>query len=1101
MTARKAHLASRCIAGVTSLLLATGTLGLMAPAASADAAPVDPADPATPATVTADALPTVQINGVAWSQVVIGNTVYVAGKFSTARPAGAAAGTQETVRNNMLAYDIRTGELITSFAPDLNAQALAVTASPDGTRVYVAGDFTVANGQTRRKIAAYDTATGQLVADFKPSVTGQIRALAATDTTVYLGGSVTAVGSTSRTSMAAVSAVDGALLPWAPVPGVGSTAGNDLPDNDPRNSATSTEVMAMVVTDGGSQVVVGGRFDSLNGTRSTGVGALDAVSGATRSFAIGQMLTNQGVNSAVYSLTTDGSVVYGTAYDYYGPGNLEGTFAVDSAGGSVRWIGDCRGDSYSSFAVGGALYVASHAHDCANIGGYPEQNPQVNKFATAESLAATGTTGAFTLTNADLAGQPAPSLLTWFPTFSGGTYTGQDQAGWSVTGNSQYLAYGGEFPAVNGTAQQGLVRFAFPGTAPSTTGPNGGGLTPTVVATGPGTARVSWTESSDQDNATLTYRVYRDDGTTPVYEVTTTSTWYDRNPLAYTDTGVSAGTHSYKVVVVDPVGNSNAGDPTSVVVTAGTTAARSYAGLVTADGATNHWSLGQSAGSTTAYDSVGGNDLTVNGGISLGQSGAIAKDTDTAAGTDGTKAGFLATEQSVLAPQTFSLEGWFSTTTRDGGKIVGFGSSATGTSANYDRAIYLDSAGRLNFGLWPGSTRVVTSPRSYNDGAWHQVTATVDASGMTLYVDGVVVASRTDTTGGQPGYGYWRIGGDSTWSGAEFFTGRVDEFAVYPKALSAAQVSSHYTAGSTGAVMNLAPTASFTSSTTDLAVALDGSGSTDPDGTVAGWSWAFGDGTTGTGRTASHAYPAAGTYAVTLTVTDDDGATATRTAQVTVTAPPADGIRAADAFGREVTGGLGTADRGGAWSVTGSAANASVTGGSGRLTAGAAVSIAGQLGVSVQDVAAQVDLVLEKAPTGGGTFVSLGSRSVGSTRYSTQAWFAADGSVEISLVAVVEGAETEIGSYTLPGKYVPGTALTVRTEAVGSGTTTLQAKAWTTGSAEPAWQVSATDSRAGLQRAGGLVVDLYQSRSATSTQTIRLDDVWVGAAGSVPPAA
>ena len=33
-------------------------------------------------------LPTAQINGVAWSQVVVGNTVYVGGEFTSARPPG-----------------------------------------------------------------------------------------------------------------------------------------------------------------------------------------------------------------------------------------------------------------------------------------------------------------------------------------------------------------------------------------------------------------------------------------------------------------------------------------------------------------------------------------------------------------------------------------------------------------------------------------------------------------------------------------------------------------------------------------------------------------------------------------------------------------------------------------------------------------------------------------------------------------------------------------------------------------------------------------------------------------------------------------------------
>jgi hypothetical protein len=203
MKARATGDTRRWIAGGLALLLISGTFGLLAPAASADSAPLDPTSPTSPVTVTADPLPTVQIDGVAWAQAVVGNTVYVAGKFTTARPAGAAAGTRTTVRNNMLAYDIRTGELITSFAPDLNGQALAIAASPDGRRIYVGGDFSRANGEVRNRIAAYDTATGQLVSTFRPSVSGQVRAIAPTDSTVYFGGSVSAVGGASRTKMAA----------------------------------------------------------------------------------------------------------------------------------------------------------------------------------------------------------------------------------------------------------------------------------------------------------------------------------------------------------------------------------------------------------------------------------------------------------------------------------------------------------------------------------------------------------------------------------------------------------------------------------------------------------------------------------------------------------------------------------------------------------------------------------------------------------------------------------------------------------------------------------------------------------------------------------
>ncbi len=75
--------------------------------------------------------------------------------------------------------------------------------------------------------------------------------------------------------------------------------------------------------------------------------------------------------------------------------------------------------------------------------------------------------------------------------------------------------------------------------------------------------------------------------------------------------------------------------------------------------------------------------------------------------------------------------------------------------------------------------------------------------------------------------------------------------------------------------LNAPPHASFTVACAGLSCSFDGSGSGDPDGSIATYAWDFGDGASGSGQTVSHTYGRAGSYTVTLMVTDNAGATAT----------------------------------------------------------------------------------------------------------------------------------------------------------------------------------------------------------------------------------
>lgn len=541
----------------------------MAPRASADSAPANPNDPRTPPTVAIDALPTVQHDGVAWNQLVLGNTVYVVGRFTNARPAGSPAGQNQTRRNNVLAYDLTTGNLKTAFNPNLNGQALAVAASPDGSRIYVGGEFTSVGGVPRSRIAALDPVTGAMITSFNARADGPVKALAATASTVYVGGLFTRVNDTSRARMAALRASDGGLISsFAPV-----FTGNA--DSSPR-------VNAIVLSPTADRMVIGGNFVTLNGSSRPGygLGMITATTGASLPLPLNDEIRNAGKDSAILSLASDGTSFYGTGYVYGGGGNIEGAFSANWSDGRVKWIEDCRGDSYGVYAATNVVYVAGHPHYCLNLGGYGETQPPMRAVAFSE--AATGVLATDTRAHHDHGGEPAPSLLNFFPHMLHGTFSGQGQAAWSVAGAGKYVVWAGEFPTVNGTPQQGMVRMATPDIAPNLQGPKVGGSNFTASLSSPaaGQVRINWTANYDLDNANLVYTVFRDNLPTPVATLTRASTWWSRPAMTFTDTGLTAGQHSYRVRVVDPFGNSQT-SPTVNITVAGSSNAPPVASFTT----------------------------------------------------------------------------------------------------------------------------------------------------------------------------------------------------------------------------------------------------------------------------------------------------------------------------------------------------------------------------------------------------------------------------------------------------------------------------------------------------------------------------------------
>jgi len=92
--------------------------------------------------------------------------------------------------------------------------------------------------------------------------------------------------------------------------------------------------------------------------------------------------------------------------------------------------------------------------------------------------------------------------------------------------------------------------------------------TPSGTAAGKTSIDVTWSASTDDGGAPITYRVYRDGGTSPIGTITSAST----TTVTYEDAGLDVGsTHTYRVDAIDESGNPSAKSATSVPVSSGGT--------------------------------------------------------------------------------------------------------------------------------------------------------------------------------------------------------------------------------------------------------------------------------------------------------------------------------------------------------------------------------------------------------------------------------------------------------------------------------------------------------------------------------------------------
>lgn len=711
--------------------------------------------------------PSWQTNSTVWALASANNVVYLGGSFTTVRPPGAAAGTNQTARNRLAAFNATTGALITSFNHNVNGTIRALAASPDGTTLYAGGDFTTVDGISRSRVAAFKLSDGSLTS-WAPKPAARVSAIYPTAQTVYLGGSFGRIGTVARKFIAAVDSSTGALRTgFAPV--------------------LDSVVYAIGGTASGDRIYAGGAFKSVNGDPTWHAAvALNPTTAAVLPFSAISAIPPESASCISYTkfIRNDATSVY-FGNEGTGWGCFDGTMAINSDG-SLKWQSRCLGATQGIEVVRDELYVAGHVHDCQfDQGTDPNAFPELGwGEARARHLTMRST----------LDGK----IGAWSPQTNGGGGLGPRVM---ATDGSQ-LFVGGEFTAVNGKAQQGFARFAS--TSPSS--PPARPARPRAVVRPDGKVSVFVQTPLDLDDWDLTVRFYRDSGTTPFATKTVHGLFWNEPIVGVEDNGLALGSsHTYTADVIEVNGtNVSQRSPASNRVTVATSAG-AYSDAVNANDPSFFWRLGEAAGSAIASDSashlVGGE---VKGTTTFGVSGAIPG--DSAATFDGSTSNVVTQEPPVPGPTTYSAEAWFKTTTTSGGKIIGFGNNRTGlafgggttVSNQYDRQVYMTNDGHLIFGVYVNGFSTVNTSGTFNDGQWHHVVGTQGSTGMSLFVDGAR-QGRNGQTASQEYNGYWRVGGDNLnyWPNqpsSNFFAGQIDDVAVYPTVLSSASVVAHFVA-------------------------------------------------------------------------------------------------------------------------------------------------------------------------------------------------------------------------------------------------------------------------------------------------------------------
>ena len=205
-----------------------------------------------------------------------------------------------------------------------------------------------------------------------------------------------------------------------------------------------------------------------------------------------------------------------------------------------------------------------------------------------------------------------------------------------------------------------------------------------------------------------------------------------------------------------------------------------YSATVIQDKPSYYWRLNETFGA--AVDRMQGLNGTISGGVTLNQPGALV-DGDKCMVFDGVS-GKIVTSTAGIIPLICTIEAWIKTTDADPQPIISFGATFG----------LLPTIGTQSGSLWVAyDSANAFSNKTVTDGQWHHVVYVLSSTTCSFYIDGVLDVTRSQVRSAATtdiitiGAG---VAPTVPWNGS------IDEVAIYPYALTPAQIQSHYKARS-----------------------------------------------------------------------------------------------------------------------------------------------------------------------------------------------------------------------------------------------------------------------------------------------------------------